>query len=363
MLTKLYLQQFRNHQERLLDFSGKRTLLVGPNGAGKTTIFEAIVLLATGASFRASSTSELIAHDSQVAHLGMVVEGSHLTPSPTQVEMTLSRGVIAGRRVAPKTIRINKVGRAKAALTGVLPVVVFRPEDMRLIEGGPHRRRAWMDDLLSQLSKDYQRALSTYSRALIRRNKTLSMVREGRSPVSTLEFWNQLMIESGAFLSRERMGLIESLNQTSLLQQVELELVFQGSLITPERIAEYQPREIAAGHTLIGPHRDDIVVMSVLDASRTKRSVTDFGSRGQERIAIAYLKLASASLLESKLGVAPIILLDDIFSELDTRHRDWVLANTLSYQSIISTADPHTIAGLDGRVVELGLEADDHSGV
>ena len=284
------------------------------------------MLLAWGRSHRTSTDAEMIRWNQPLAR----VEGRGAAPEATVEVALVAEGT--GQR---KRIRVNGVPRRSSQLAGVLRVVLFAPEEMLLVAGSPGLRRAAIDQLAGQRTSAYLRNLATYGRALQQRNGLLRAIREEQAGRDELRFWTEAILESGAAIVTERLALLDELRQPVLRAHREIapeEAAGAGLTIRYEtnapalpgesardalarRLAETAEKEVWNGTTLVGPHRDDLVFE--LDG----RSLAGFASRGQQRTAILAFKLAELDLLTALDGRPPLLLLDDVFSELDPARR------------------------------------------
>lgn len=331
---KLRLADFRNHPKKELSFSGKTTLIVGPNAAGKTNLLESIYLLASGKSLRAEVESEMIAYAQDLARVkGRVVDAKE---EKTDLEIVLTTGMMMGTKVAKKKFFVNGVARRLMDFTGHLKVVYFGPQDLEIIVDSPSIRRAYLDSVLEQADKEYRRASLSYQKGLRQRNKLLEQIRDEGKPQSVLFFWNKLLIENGALISLKREEFISFVNSQPDYFG-DLQIRYDKSIISPQRLEEYAEAEVASGMTLVGPHRDDFSV------SLEERNLHSFGSRGEQRTAIFSLKLAELEFIAQRTQERPVLLLDDIFSELDHDHRHRLLEVIPKQQTIITTTDIHLI--------------------
>lgn len=308
MILKLGLQNFRNYTQKEFEF-GNKTLIVGENGVGKTNILEAIYLLATGKSFRADRDSEIIKYDCQFA----IVKSDGL-----QITIT-----------DRKKFEVNGVPRRQMDFVGKLRAVLFAPQDMELVTGSPSHRRKYLDFVICQKDREYRRCLLSFEKGLRQRNKLLSMIREGLANRSQLYFWDKLLIKNGDYITLKRGEYLQSLVG-------DYTTFYDKSIITEERLKQYEVEEVAAATTLVGPHRDDFVI------NFSNKDISKYGSRGEQRMAILWLKQGEIKFL----GDDPILLLDDIFSELDHKHRELVSNLVRSYpgQVIATTADEHLLS-------------------
>ncbi|MBP9819483.1 DNA replication/repair protein RecF [Candidatus Woesebacteria bacterium] len=331
VLQSISLQNIRSYFNYKLELEAPALVVVGGNATGKTTILEAILLATTGESFRAGEIAELIKFNAELGRL----EVGLLSDT---VEVIVTRGSVQGKKTIGRLFSVNGVRRRRKDAMGRVYPVLFRPEDMRLIEGSPARRRLFLDAALCVFHQEYRVAHKVYEQTLRRRNKLLTQVRDREQPASALTYWNLGMVKHGEVLQKFRQQFLQSYaaHQFALPFTVR----YEPSVISAERQAQYLPREIAAGHSLIGPHKDDYMVFLPLGGEL--RSIAAFGSRGQQRLAVLWLKLGELRYAERQ-QLPVILLLDDILSELDTQSREHALALIPQYQSIITSTDRETL--------------------
>ncbi len=359
-VTHLTLRDFRNYDRLELGLEPGTTLFYGPNAAGKTTILEALFYLATTRSPRAGADRELVRWDA---------EGDIGTPPFARLLCDVRRNdgkvrleVLVQRRAddegqlvntSIKTVRVDRKTVRALDLVGNLRVVLFTPADLALVTGAPSERRRYLDVTLSQLNGRYVRTLSHYQKVVQQRNSLLRAWRERRRPqrnaADELAFWDRELSLAGAYVLRERMAAVAELNTLigPIFCQVTagatpLIAAYQSSVATlegtpdpglsgaeGERVIErafvahldrIRDDEIGRGQTLIGPHRDDLLL------TMGGVSIGTYGSRGQQRSATLALKLGEAELMRARAGDAPVLLLDDLLSELDAERRARLLA-------------------------------------
>jgi DNA replication and repair protein RecF len=189
-----------------------------------------------------------------------------------------------------------------------------------------------LDDVLIQVDREYRWSLASYQKGLRQRNRVLDQVREGRSTQAALYFWDQLLIKEGTVIHEKRKRLVETINGV-VSGRKQLELHYTPSIISPEKFASHLSAELALGYTLSGPHKDEL---SVFDGSR---DLAAYGSRGEQRMAVLWLKRAQLEVMEKAIGARPMLLLDDILSELDHHHVEEVVSLCKQQQTILTTTD------------------------
>lgn len=344
-ISGVNLSRFRNFEKQSFTFSPDTTIISGPNGSGKTNILESIFLLATGKSFKAKIEEEMISYDCEIARIEGWVKGYELGSEDEEkkkLEIVLTKGEL---RVGEDPVKIEKVPRKRLLLNGAgkrvvdfagnLRVVLFGPWDMDLVSESPSIRRKFLDTVLSQTDREYRRAILSYEKGLRQRNRLLYRIREEGLSRSQLLFWDKLLIKNGDYISNSREEFVNFVNQTPQLNDEDLALLYDKSAISESRLEQYASEEVAAGTTLVGPHRDDFVFKG------EGRELASYGSRGEARMGVLWLKLAELTFIKEKTEEEPVMLLDDIFSELDEGHRKIVVEVIKNRQSIITTADPH----------------------
>lgn len=355
-LSSISLQNFRNYISQTIAFDQPTTMIVGPNAAGKTSVIEAIHLLATGNSFRAEKVEEMIRFSQELARVkGELHDLAELDDDPTKLEVVLTRGMVQGKKTALRLYSVNDVRRRKREFTSNFSTVVFRPEDMRLVEGSPARRRGFLDGPLTAVDKEYERSITTYDQALIRRNRLLQQVREGEQPSTVLTYWNLTLIKHGTYITDCRRRFLDFCQTVAF--PLNFTVDYDSSVISEPRIREYQDREIAAGHTLVGPHKDDFIVKFPfqVDGHEEALPISAYGSRGQQRMAVLWLKVCEFEYLKHQTKQTPLLLLDDILSELDEESRQRVLSLVGQGQSIITTAEPKVGKEVRAQVTKLQI--------
>jgi DNA replication and repair protein RecF len=326
-IERLTLTGFRSYGAAQAAFPAGPQVVVGDNATGKTNLLESLLVLGTGRSHRAGADTELISWGAEFCRLE--AGATDAAGLATQLEVVVARTASGGGR---KRVLVNGVARRPTALAAALPVVLFAPEDMLLISGAPALRRSALDVLVAQTTPAAGATLSNYARAITQRNNLLRAIREGAAAPDELHFWDQVVIDDGARIVDWRRDTLARLadplaaaHQEIAPAEERLELLYSTNAeplaaettrdALRRRLIETADKEQWNGATLIGPHRDDIGFASA------RRDLAGFASRGQQRTAILAFKLAQLDLLRAALGQPPLLLLDDVFSELDPSRR------------------------------------------
>jgi len=247
-------------------------------------------------------------------------------------------------KVPRKRLLANGLAKRLIDFAGNFKVVLFGPQDLELVIESPGRRRNFLDTVLSQVDREYRRALLSYEKGLRQRNRLLFRIREEGMPRSQLLFWDKLLVKNGDYISQKREEFIDFINTTSPMNEQHFSLNYDKSAISEARLEQYAREEVAAATTLVGPHRDDFSFR--LKKNKQARDLSRYGSRGEQRMGILWLKIAELAYIEEKSEEKPTLLLDDIFSELDHEHRKVVKDTVGGQQTIITTADPHFVEDL-----------------
>jgi DNA replication and repair protein RecF len=349
-LSQLTLVNFRNLRTLRLEPQPGVLLFSGENGQGKTNLLESVYVLATTRSPRTSVERELLSWRApEDADLAAVVppfarlearvrrlDGEVHLELTFEAERSTTNGAAPG--AVTRGIKVNGLPARATGLVGQLPVVYFSPADVELAGGAPSGRRQYLNLANSQVSPSHLRALQRYNRVLLQRNQVLRLVRERRQSPGALEPWTEQMLDWGAQILRQRLAMLRDVDTrvaaifrdlagtSETLHIVYRTTVCEGSIETADladsfrqRQAHLASREIDQAVSLVGPHRDDFTF--ILDGV----DLTTYGSRGQQRLAVLALKLAEADWMRAEIGELPVILLDDMLSELDPQRRAYVL--------------------------------------
>ncbi|HBC73181.1 MAG: replication and repair protein RecF protein [Candidatus Amesbacteria bacterium GW2011_GWB1_47_19] len=347
-ILQVILKNFRNYKEAEFEPEVK-TVVYGSNGSGKSNLLEAIYLAATGKSFRAERDDEMIRYGEKFSILNFqFLNNSQIF----NFQITLTDGSIG---VTRKKFEVNGIPKRMVDFAGRLRAVLFGPQDIELVTGNPSGRRRYLDFVIFQTDREYRRCHLSYEKGLRQRNKLLDFIRDGAAGRNQLFFWDKLLIKNGEYITQKRTEYIEFLNGFKEAGGQRYKVEYDKSLISQVRLEQYAQEEIAAGNTLVGPHRDDFVIKIQNDW----KDVSKYGSRGEQRMAVLWLKLGELKFLSEDVQ-QPVLLLDDIFSELDHKHRREIEIEIESLvekggQVIMTTADEHLVPTDGWNIIKLPI--------
>lgn len=336
IIKSLELKNYRNYDELSINFASGTNLLYGDNAQGKTNILESIYLSATTKSHRGNKDRELIKFEENEAHIRIHFEKQGIDH---QLDMHLKKNKAKG--VAIDRIPI----RRSSDLLGQIPVILFSPEDLKIVKSGPSERRKFLDIELSQMERLYLYQLTNYNKILVQRNNLLKQIRFQNNLIETLEAWDIQLVKYGSEVIKYREKFIKHLGEvcqkihnklTGGKEKILLEYdrdVGYDSYLT--ELAKKRQKDLKYSTTTVGPHRDDIsFIVNGID-------IRKYGSQGQQRTAALSLKLAQIQLMREVMKESPILLLDDVLSELDSNRKTYLLESIKDTQTII------TCTGLD----------------
>ena len=355
-VSHLSLTNFRNYRHLELDVPPGLLTFSGGNAQGKSNLLEAVYLLSIAKAYRANSDREAICRTAQEDRdhaqvLGMVQREKDRVR--IMVDMRLEGPAGDGQPYLRKDIRVNGIQVPASDLVGVVNSVLFDAEDIQLVSGPPATRRRYLDIFICQLDRAYLRSLQRYQKVVYQRNHLLRLLRERRAQPRELDFWNEAIVQEGAYITLRRHQVVQELRVlvnelhrelTEAQEELSVDYVRSIPLENVERedihrsfervLEEGRERDVAMGSTQWGPHRDDLRLMvGGMEAA-------SYASRGQARTLALTLKLAEGTLLERERGESPILLLDDVLSELDASRRRRLLEYvSRNQQAIVSTTD------------------------
>lgn len=352
-VTKLGFENFRNLENGAIYPAQGINVLYGENAQGKTNLLEALWLFTGGHSFRGAKDAELARIDSE--------KGGHTSYTKLLLQFSSrerAQEAILNVQNGRRSSVLNGVARKTGtALVGKICAVIFSPEHLLLVKEGPARRRGFIDGAICQIKPSYAKALSVYNRSLLQRNALLKDVLRHPELLDTMEVWNRRLSKFGAQIMAERQwytrllrekidGIYRGISQN----REEIRLSYSFSLKIAEGFTEQEAEhgffqalqkseksDIRAGFTTNGPHRDD------LEIHINSISARMYGSQGQQRSAVLSMKLAEAELLAEATGEAPLILLDDVMSELDPGRQDYLLNHLHNRQVFITCCAPESV--------------------
>lgn len=330
-ISTLKLEQFRSYDGLELSFSRGTNLFYGDNAQGKTNILEAIYFCGTTRSHRTSRDRELIRFDSDEAHLRMEMSKKDID---YRIDMHL-------RKSRAKGIAINGIAIRKAQeLIGLGHFIFFSPEDLGIIKNGPSERRRFLDMELCQLDQVYVSALAAYNKVLVQRNKLLKDLSYRPQDADTLDVWDEQLIRYGSSLieARERFvrklgEIIEPIHEKLSGGREKICVGYEKNVSVEQfagSLARSREKDLYLKSTETGPHRDD------LSFTVNGVDIRHFGSQGQQRSAALSLKLAEIELVKESTGDIPVLLLDDVLSELDTNRQHYLLDSIGRIQTFIT---------------------------
>lgn len=330
-IKELALNCYRNYENQTIEFSDGINILYGDNAQGKTNILEAIYMLATTKSHRGSKDKEIIMFDRDDAHIRADINKNEIGH---RIDMHL-------RKNRSKGVAIDRIPIKKSAeLFGLINIIIFSPEDLSIIKESPSERRRFIDMELCQLNKIYYSDLSTYNKVLMQRNNLLKQIYYDKSKIDMLSVWDLQLSDYGTRIIRERIKFIDMIGE--IIKEIHskltsgketIQVVYDKNINEDDFLEELSTKrdnDLRLQSTQIGPHRDDIIFMV------NDRDVKKYGSQGQQRTVALSLKLAEIELVKQLINDNPILLLDDVMSELDSTRRNELLSSIDDTQTIIT---------------------------
>jgi len=342
IIKSLELADFRNYDNLKIDFSSGTNILYGDNAQGKTNILEAIYVSATTKSHKGSKDKEIIGFGKEEAHIRTILEKDG---AEYRVDMHLR-----GNRSKGIAIDGQKIKRA-SDLIGMLNVVFFSPEDLSIIKNGPSERRRFMDMELCQLDQIYLNSLSKYNKLVVERNKVLKDLFEHPENSVLLDVQDKQLCEYGSIIIKAREKFITELNEIirpiheKLTGEKELLYVYYEPNVEQadfeKKLSSSRKKDIYAKQTTVGPHKDDFSFIVKKSEEDDGIDIRKYGSQGQQRTASLSLKLSEIEIVKKSKKENPVLLLDDVLSELDSNRQNYLLNTIGNIQTII------TCTGLD----------------
>lgn len=341
-VKNLRLINFRNYYNINIILNKKTNIFIGKNAQGKTNLIEAVYMCATGRSFRTSRDKEIINFNKNEAYIGSEISSRGYD---NFIEIKMERGKL-------KRIRVNKTElKNYKELKSELNVVVFSPDDLKLVKEGPNERRRFLDIEISQIKPVYKYKINRYNEILSQRNNILRSKRFQKNTASLLEIFDLQLAEIGTAVILERDRYIDELSKISkvthnkitlLNEDLQLKYISNIEILANkkdmekkyiERLKGSVHKDIELGSTQLGPHRDDILM------TINNKDLKTYGSQGQQRTVVLSIKLAEVELIKRESGMYPVLLLDDVFSELDEERRKYLIETFVDMQTLITVTD------------------------
>lgn len=338
IIESVDLQNYRNYEFLNMTFDNKINIIYGDNAQGKTNILESLYVCATSKSHRGSKDKDIIRFGNDEAHIKVMVKKHGMN---YRLDMHLKKNKTKG-------IAVNGIPIRRAVeLFGIINIIIFSPEDMNIIKNGPSERRRFMDMELSQLDKIYLSNLVNYNKVVVQRNKLLKQLQfSGDSGlVDMLDVWDMQLVRYGSEIIKRRMDFIDNIN--SIIRPVHSKLSGNKEILNlryipctttdnfKDEVVRSRERDIKFKMTNVGPHKDDVAFFI------NDKDVRKYGSQGQQRTCALSLKLAEIELVKKVINDTPVLLLDDVLSELDANRQNFLLDSIGDIQTII------TCTGLD----------------
>lgn len=340
-ITSLTLKNFRNYASIKLSLSPGVNSIVGKNAQGKTNLVEAIYFTCIGKSFRTSREKEMIKFDEEDGYISLIAEN----------EIRQKKIEVLLKKSQKKTVRMDSLPiRRIGDVIGEVPIVFFSPDEMRLVKDSPEERRRFMNIDISQTNRRYFFLLNRYEKILDNRNKLLKSIKDKNVVLETIDIWNRALADTAVVLNKARREFIEEIAPYA---QKANEFISGGEVLKIsydgvkedsadayiKKLEKTFEKDFNLGYTSYGIHHDDINIYL------NDVEVKSFGSQGQQRTAALAMKLAELEYIKSKTGDYPVLILDDVFSELDSERRRRLLKFTSRCQTIITTTDIDNCAG------------------
>ena len=338
ILKSISFYHFRNFSEKQFKINPHLTTIFGNNAKGKTNLLEGIYFILKGEGFRESREEQLIKFIEKNSYVDAKLENSK-TKDISNLRINLAINDFG----LNKTYFLEKTKKGRHSyLKNLLPVVLFSPEQIEIIDRTMSIRREYFDKFLSGIDSEYKKRLINYNQALRKRNKILESNFHNLNIKQELDFWNKYLIDQGSYLIKKRMEYIQYLNSNKNIDSKVFLIEYKPSYLSLNRFDEYFDKELLIRKTLIGPHRDEYHIFLV-NKSMAKKDIHLYGSRSEHRLGLFWLKINELKYLQSFFKKKPILLLDDIFSELDKSNKKLIFNLIGNYQTIITSTEKEII--------------------
>lgn len=352
-LTQVTLKDFRNISSLELKIDPALTCLVGPNARGKTNILEGIYFLLTGKGIKEEKQEELLQFGRDEAEVeGILKQNAEHNSLETLLRIHIAR--IANR--IEKVFMVNKLKKQRFGyLKETLPCVLFSPALIAIIDGQPAERRHFIDDVLSTVDLEYKKRLGNYDSALRKRNRVIEKTENLEKLRQELVFWNDYLIEQATYMVEKRKTFVERLDFHEI-PELQFSLLYEPNIISEETLEASFMKQFYQKRTLVGPQRDEFRVLYHKSGKKSDFiDVHRYCSRGEQRLALFWLVLQQLHIFISDLNKDPILLLDDIFSELDQTNKHLITTHIFHFQTILTTTEEELVKKehLKGRIIKI----------
>jgi len=331
-LKLIYFHNFRNFSDNQFQINSNLTVILGDNACGKTNLLEGIYFILSGEGFRESREEQLIKFAENNCYVEAKIEDKNNNNSSNlRIDLTINDfGLL-------KTYFLEKTKKGRHSyLKNLIPVVLFSPEQIEIIDRTMSIRREYFDKFLSGIDREYKKRLTNYNQALRKRNKILEVGFDSENLDAELSYWNKLLIENGSYLIIKRREYVTYLNSNKIIDSKEFEIEYLENKISQKLFSDSLKKELLVKRTLIGPHRDEYNIFLI---NGDKKNIHFYGSRSEQRLGLFWLKINELKYLEDFFRKKPILLLDDIFSELDHKNQKLIFNLIGNYQTVITSTE------------------------
>lgn len=348
LLQRIMLQNFRNYEQGVFDIHPLLTLIIGPNTRGKTSLLEGIYTTIYGEGFRESKEEELIKWEKDLCNVAAIYQEPNGETSQFQAML---------RRLSEKVEKAYFINKTKKTHYSFLQyqtrAVLFTPDNIEIITGSPSERRTYVNKILSSTDQDYKKKLQNYENALRKRNKLLESYRSEETLKEELTFWNDYLVQQATYITQQRKAYCDYLNERQTLDIKHFDIVYQSNEMTIERLQERYELDKKIRKTTIGPQKDDFELY--IGDGDERKNVQMYGSRSEQRLSMFWLKLNEIRFIEEKVKKKPLLLLDDVFSELDDTNKALVMRLIHEYQTVLTSTEQELIelTDIEKSVIEL----------
>lgn len=334
ILKQISFHNFRNFKEKQSKINSNLTAILGDNARGKTNLLEGIHFILRGEGFRESREEQLILFEFNSGFVEARFE-DEITKDINTFRINLGKSDLG----LTKTYFLEKTKKGRRSyLKNLLPVVLFSPDQIEIIDRTMSYRREYFDKFISGIDSEYKKRLTNYHQALRKRNKILEQNFQNPNIKEDLQFWNKYLIDQGSYLIDKKTEYTIYLNSHKKIDSKEFYINYQPNQLSVDRFSESLPKELLIRKTIIGPHRDDFNIY-LINKNSGRKDIHLYGSRSEQRLGLFWLKINELKYLEEFFKKKPILLLDDIFSELDKSNQKLVFDLIKNYQTVVTSTE------------------------